>query len=190
MILKLVLAITGASGAIYGIKMLEQLEKHEVETHLIISDWGKMVIEQETQFTVEQVKKMATFYHESSNLAASIASGSFKFDGMIIAPCSMKTLSGIANGYSNDLITRAADVALKEKRRLVLLVRESPLNSIHLENMLKLSREGVFIAPPVPAFYSNPETLGEIVMHSVGRALDIFDIKIEGMKRWGSKIDK
>lgn len=185
--LKLVVAITGASGAIYGIKIMEEIKKKAFETHLIISKWARTTIETETRYTVKEVEKLATYCYNEDDLAAPLSSGSFKWDGMVIAPCSMKTLSGIANGYTEGLIVRAADVALKEKRPLVLITRETPLNPIHLENMLKLARIGVTIMPPVPAFYAAPATIDDIVNQTVGRALDLLGIETDSVKRWGGK---
>lgn len=183
--IKLVIAITGASGAVYGIRILAEAKKNEGETHLIISRWAKTTIETETDYTVDEVKQLADFCYEEDDLAAPVSSGSFKCDGMIVAPCSMKTLSAIAHGYTDGLIARAADVTMKEHRRLVLITRETPLNPIHLENMLKLSRLGVTIMPPAPAFYTKPETIDDIVNQTVGRALDQFGIEIDTFKRWG-----
>lgn len=151
-----------------------------------MSKWAKTILEQETDYSVEMVKEMASFCYEEDELYASISSGSFRNDGMIVAPCSMKTLSAIANGYTENLIVRVADVAIKEKRPLILMVRETPLNPIHLENMLKLSKLGVTIMPPVPAFYTNPETIDDIVSQTVGRALELFGIEATSLKRWGS----
>ncbi|MCR4441971.1 MAG: UbiX family flavin prenyltransferase [Peptococcaceae bacterium] len=182
--MKLVVAITGASGAIYGIRVLEQLKQKGVETHLVITEWGREIIEQETRYTVEEVRALADYNYDEKNLAARISSGSFRCDGMIVVPCSMKTLSGIASGYAEDLPTRAADVMLKEQRKLVLIVRETPLNAVHLENMLKLARLGVVIMPPVPAFYTRPKDLDEVIHQTVGRALDQFGIEIENLKRY------
>ena len=183
--MKIIVGISGASGAIYGIRLLEELKARGVETHLIISKWGEVTITEETAYTADQVKSLAAKVYEEDNLAAAISSGSFQNNGMVIAPCSMKTLSGIANGYAEDLLIRAADVAIKERRRLILLTRETPLNPIHLENMLKLSRLGVTIMPPVPAFYSNPHTIGDIVNHTVGRILDQLGLKNQLFTRWG-----
>ncbi len=182
--MKLIVAICGASGVIYGIRILEELKKKGIETHLVISRWGKETISTEANISFEQVKALANYYYENDSLGSVIASGSFKCDGMIIAPCSMKTLSAVANGYTDSLISRAADVALKEKRKLVLLVRETPLNIIHLENMLKLAYAGAVIMPPVPAFYLKPLTVDEMVNHTVCRALEIFNIDFPGQKRW------
>ncbi|MGI5838790.1 MAG: UbiX family flavin prenyltransferase [bacterium] len=182
--MRLIVAITGATGAIYGIRLLETLRAASIETHLLISRWGKVTIETESGRRLEEVIGQSTFYHAEDNLGAVIASGSFRCAGMIIAPCSMKTLAGIAGGYADNLILRAADVTLKENRKLVLLARETPLSPLHLENMLKLSRLGVIITPPMPAFYSRPKTLDDIVGQTVGRVLDIFGIQYEGLKRW------
>ncbi|HHY04506.1 MAG TPA: UbiX family flavin prenyltransferase [Thermoanaerobacterales bacterium] len=185
--MKLIVAITGASGAIYGIKLLEELKKNKIESHLTISDWGKTTIKAETDYSLEEVKSLADYFYEHNDLAACISSGSFKIDGMVIVPCSMKTLSSIASGYSHDLISRAADVSIKEKRKLVLVPRETPLNPIHIENMLKLSKIGVTIMPPVPAFYTKPKTIEDIVLNTVGRILDQFGIEIKSLKRWSGK---
>lgn len=185
--MRLVVAITGASGAIYGIRTLLELKKKGIETHLVISKWAEATIRKETDYTLDAVKELACFCHDVGNLGASISSGSFRTDGMVVAPCSMKTLAGIANGYTEDLIVRAADVTLKEHRRLVLVTRESPLNPIHLENMLKLARIGVTILPPVPAFYIRPQSLDDIITHTMGRILDHFGLESESLKRWGNE---
>lgn len=183
--MKLIVAITGATGTIYGIRILEALkDKKEIETHLIISKWGKVTIETETEYTVDRLISMADCYYREDNLAAAVSSGSFKCDGMIVAPCTMKTLAGIANGYTEDLIIRAADVTIKERRKLILMVRETPLNAIHLENMLKLCNMGVIIAPPVPAFYTKPNSVDDLVNQTVGRVLDNFHIELDTLKRW------
>jgi 4-hydroxy-3-polyprenylbenzoate decarboxylase len=185
--MRLVVGISGASGAIYGIRLLEQLKKRNIETHLVVSRWGWKTIELETDHEVASVKKLAGTCHDEGDLAASISSGTFPTDGMIIAPCSMKTLAGIACGYSDSLLTRAADVTIKQRRRLVLMVRETPLSTIHLENMLKLSRTGVIIMPPVPAFYARHDTTDDIVDHSVGKVLDLFGIPYDRYQRWGEE---
>lgn len=182
--MKLVVAISGASGAIYGIRLLEELRQREIETHLLISKWGEEIILQETNYKLEDVKSLASFYYNEEQQGAVISSGSFPCNGMIIAPCSMKTLAGIANGYADNLLIRAADVTIKEKRKLILLTRETPLNAIHLENMLKLARIGVTIMPPVPAFYIHPETIDDIIIYTIGRILDQFDIRIGSLRRW------
>lgn len=182
--LRIIVGISGASGAIYGIRLLEELKKRKVETHLVMSKWGAVTITKETDFSVEWVKSLADKVYGEDDVSASISSGSFQTNGMIIAPCSMKTLSGIANGYAEDLLIRAADVCIKERRKLILVARETPLNSIHLENMLKLSRIGVEIMPPVPAFYSRPQTLDDIVNHTVGRIMDHIGIENQLFTRW------
>jgi 4-hydroxy-3-polyprenylbenzoate decarboxylase len=186
--IKVVVGISGASGAIYGIRLLEELKKRSVETHLIISKWGAVTIEEETIYTVDQVKQYASKVYGEDDMSAPISSGSFLHSGMIIAPCSMKTLSAIANGYAEDLMTRAADVSMKERRRLILLTRETPLSPIHLENMLKLANLGVTIMPPVPAFYSHPQTIDDIVNHTVGRILDQIGLDNELFTRWHNGI--
>jgi len=183
--MRLIVAITGATGSIYGIRLLEALRAANVETHLVISRWGKVTLEAESGYTCKEVAGLAAVRYADDNLAAAIASGSFRCDGMIVAPCSMKTLAGIAGGYADNLILRAADVTLKERRQLVLLARETPLSPIHLKNMLELSRLGVIIAPPMPAFYGKPQTIDELIGQTVGRALDIFGLPCGNLKRWG-----
>jgi 4-hydroxy-3-polyprenylbenzoate decarboxylase len=182
--MKLVIAITGASGAIYGIRILEELKKQSIETHLVISRWGLETIRLETAYTDERVRGLASCCYAEDELTAAIASGSFPTEGMIIAPCSMKTLAAIAHGYCDNLISRAADVTIKERRKLLLVTRETPLSPIHLVNMLVLARLGVTIFPPVPAFYVNAATVEEIVVQSVGRILDSFGIQVCGYRRW------
>lgn len=182
--MRLIVAISGASGAIYGVRILEELKKKGVESHLLISRWGEVTIARETEYSPEEVKGLASFCYDADNLGAAVSSGSFRCEGMIVAPCSMKTLAAVANGYSGELISRVADVTLKERRKLVLMVRETPLSPIHLENMLKLSRIGAVIMPPVPAFYTNPQTLEEVISQTVGRALDQFGIESDGLNRW------
>lgn len=182
--MKLVVGITGASGAIFGVRCLEALRALNVETHLVLSRWARATITQETGLSIDQVESLACVVHSGDNQAAPISSGSFKTDGMIVAPCSVKTLAAIRSGYSDNLLTRAADVTLKERRKLVLLVRESPFSEIHLENMLALARMGAVIFPPVPAFYNNPKTLDDVVHHIVGRVLDQFALDLPAMSRW------
>ncbi|KRF67321.1 hypothetical protein ASG99_16635 [Bacillus sp. Soil768D1] len=182
---RIVVGITGGSGAIYGIRMLEKLKELEVETHLIISKWGEKTMQVETSYHLDDVKKIATVYYENDNLAASISSGSFRVDGMIIAPCSMKSLAEIATGVTSNLITRSADVILKERKKLILLARESPLNLIHIRNMETVALAGAVIFPPVPAFYNKPQTIDDIVDHTVGRVLDQFDLTPNWINRWG-----
>ena len=183
--MKLIIGITGASGAIYGIRLLEVLSAaNEVETHLIISGVGEEIIRHDTDWKVEKVKALADVYYESGDIGARLASGSFRTDGMVIAPCSMKTLSAIANSYTDNLITRAADAILKERKRLVLLARETPLHLGHLRNMVKVTEMGAVVFPPIPAFYHRPKTIQDLVDHTVGKVLDMFDIKHELFKRW------
>ncbi|MEW6662027.1 MAG: UbiX family flavin prenyltransferase [Bacillota bacterium] len=179
----LVIAITGATGAMYGITLLEELTKRGIRTHLIISRWARRTIELETDYAPEQVAEMAAKCYDEEDLAAAVSSGSFRHQGMVILPCSMKTLSGIAHGYGDNLIQRAADVTIKENRRLILAPRETPLNAIHLENMLKLARLGVVIMPPMPAFYNKPSTLEDLRRHFIGRVLDHLDVEND-YPRW------
>jgi 4-hydroxy-3-polyprenylbenzoate decarboxylase len=182
--MRLVIAITGASGAIFGIRTLEALQALGVETHLILSKWARSTVTHETNYNPEQIERLVSFVHRADNQGAPLSSGSFKTDGMIIAPCSMKTLAAIRAGYGDTLICRAADVILKERRKLVLLARESPFSEIHLENMLALTRMGAVIFPPVPAFYNRPQTIEDLVNHIVGRLLDQFGLEMPGLKRW------
>ena len=184
--MKLIIGITGSTGAIYGVRMLEVLKKLNVETHLIMSEWGSKCISMETEFSLDYVKSLATSTSDEKNMASSISSGTHKIDGMIVAPCSMKTLSAIANGYDDTLVARAAGVTIKESRKLILMVRETPLSAIHLENMLKLSRLGIVILPPVTEFYTKPKTIDDIVNHGVGKCLDQFDIEHNLYPRWGT----
>ena len=190
--MKLIIAISGASGAIYGIRMLQALQAvPHVETHLILSKYGRMNVELETDYSPRDVEAMADVVHNPNNQAASISSGSFKTDGMIVAPCSIKTLSAIVHSYADSLIPRAADVTLKERRQLVLMTRETPLHLGHCELLCKAAKLGAIIAPPVPAFYNRPQTLEDMVDHSVGRILDMFDIDCNFVSRWegvGEKI--
>lgn len=182
------LGMTGASGSVYGIRLLEELKKKNIETHLILSHWAKENILLETGYTVEQVVQLASYNYDAGDLSAPVASGSYQYRCMVVAPCSMKSLAAIAIGYADNLLVRAADVCIKEGRKLILLTRETPLSTIHLENMLKLSRLGVTIMPPVPSFYQRPETIDDLVRQTVGRVLDIMDIQNELVKRWeGSK---
>ncbi|MCF7553702.1 UbiX family flavin prenyltransferase [Pseudonocardia sp. WMMC193] len=182
--MRVVVAMTGATGAVFGVRLLRTLARMGVETHLVLSRWAEVTITKETGLTVREVAALASSFHARNNQAAPISSGSFRHDGMIVAPCSMKTLAAIRFGFADDLLARAADVTLKERRPLVLLARETPLTSVHLENMLALSRMGAVIAPPVPAFYQGPETIDDLVDHTVGRVLDVFGLDMAGMKRW------
>lgn len=183
--MRLVVAITGASGVIYGIRTLEALSKLKVETHLVMSEWGAKNIKIETSKSAEYVKSLATQYHEDDNMAAPISSGSFKTDGMAIVPCSMKTLASIANAFDDSLVSRAASVCIKEQRRLVVVPRETPLSKIHLENMIKLAGAGATILPAMPGFYHRPETMDDLINHVVGKVLDQFGIEHRMFKRWG-----
>ncbi|MEW6182899.1 MAG: UbiX family flavin prenyltransferase [Bacillota bacterium] len=183
--MRVVVGITGASGVIYGITLLKALNDCRVETRLIISRQAEVITALETSHSPADIRALATHTYTEDEFIAPVASGSFLHDGMVVAPCSMKTLAGIAAGYAENLIQRAADVTVKEGRRLILLPRESPLSAIHLENMLKLARMGVVIAPPVPAFYHRPETVSDLVDFTVGRLLDLLGLKNRPTYRWG-----
>lgn len=180
---RLIIGITGASGIIYGVRVLQMLKGSDIETHLVMSRWAARTLVHETDYTPDAVQKLASVVHPITDQGATISSGSFITMGMVVAPCSVRTLAAIAHGFGDNLIHRAADVVLKERRTLVLAVREAPLSEIHLENMLKLSRMGVVIAPPVPAFYSKPRSLDEIVTYTAARLLDQFDIHVDAA-RW------
>jgi flavin prenyltransferase len=180
----LIVGITGATGTILGVRMLQLLREAGVDTHLVMSHWGARTLIHETPFTVEQVQQMAAHVHSINDLGAEISSGSLVTLGMVIAPCSMKTLASIACGVAQNLIHRAADVVLKERRKLVLVAREAPLNDIHLENMLRLSRAGAVVYPPVPSFYNHPESLDDVVNYICVRVLDQFGLHLAGVKRW------
>lgn len=185
---RLVVGISGASATIYGIRLLEVLKETDVETHLVISAAAKKLILLETDFRVEEVETMANYVYDIDDIGAAIASGSFKTDGMVIIPCSIKSLSAIANSYTANLLQRAADVTLKERRRLVAVVRETPLHRGHLELMLRATDMGAIIFPPLPAFYHHPKTVEDIVYHTVGRVLDLFDVDHALFKRWGGQM--
>lgn len=180
----MVIGMTGASGIIYGIRLLEKLRALNVETHLVMSDAAKMTLRAETDMKYEQVIEMASYIHANKNIGAVISSGSFITAGMIVAPCSMRTLSEIATGISSNLLSRAADVTLKERRRLVLLARETPLHAGHIRSMAQANENGATIMPPVPAFYAKPQTLDDMINHTVMRCLDLFDIHIGDLNRW------
>lgn len=183
--MRLIIGMSGASGVIYGIRLLQVLQQeNEVETHLIMSSAAKMNIAVETRFSASDVSAMADHVYSNKDIAATLASGSFKTDGMIIAPCSIKTLSAVANSYADSLLVRAADVVLKEQRRLVLVPRETPLHTGHCELLLKASQIGAIIAPPMPAHYIKPSSVEELVDHHVGRLLDLFDLDPGLVKRW------
>ena len=185
---RLVVGMTGATGAIFGVRLLEVLADTEVETHLVMSKWSQRTVEHETSRSLEDVCSLASEVHGPGNMGAKISSGSFHTDGMVVVPCSMRTVAAIAHGQGDHLVHRAADVILKERRKLVLVARETPLNDIHLENLLKLSRMGVNILPPMPAFYNLPETLDDMINHIVMRILDQFDIPTELIKRWDGEM--
>ena len=182
--MKIIVAITGATGAIYGVRILQRLREAGAETHLVISRWGARTLLHETPFSREQVESLATVTYAPADMGAAISSGSFRTDGMVIAPCSAKTLAAVAHGFGENLVHRAADVILKERRRLVLVVREAPLSDIHLENMLKLSRMGAVVLPPMPAFYNHPRTVDDVIDHTVSRVLDQFGVDVAGVERW------
>jgi 4-hydroxy-3-polyprenylbenzoate decarboxylase len=184
--MKLVIGITGSTGVVYGVRILEALKECGIETHLVITEWAKKCLIMETGYKLDDVKNLATQYSDDSNLASGISSGTYQTDGMIVIPCSMKTLSGIANGYDESLVARAAGVTLKESRKLILVTRETPLTAINLENMLKLARLGVVILPPVPGFYTKPKSIEQIIDHTVGKCLDQFGIEHNLYKRWGT----
>jgi 4-hydroxy-3-polyprenylbenzoate decarboxylase len=183
---KIIVGITGASGVIYGVRTLEVLSQLGFETHLIITQAGLKNLEIETHTPFDHLKSMASHVHDIEDLGASLASGSFRVEGMVIAPCSIKSLSAIAHSYSHNLLVRAADVMLKERRRLVLLVRETPLHEGHLELMVKVTRMGGIIMPPVPAFYHQPKTIEEVIDQTIGKVLDLFSIDHNLFARWGT----
>ncbi len=182
---RLIIGMTGSTGAIFGVRLLEALKQAgDVESHLVISKWAQRTIEHETNYTVEQVRALASVVHSPGDMGATLSSGSFLTEGMVVIPCSVRTLGGIAQGVGDHLVHRAADVVLKERRKLVLVVRETPLSEVHLENMLKLSRMGVVMLPPMPAFYNHPQSVDDVVNHIVMRVLDQFDISAPNAKRW------
>ncbi|HUK58894.1 MAG TPA: UbiX family flavin prenyltransferase [Stellaceae bacterium] len=184
---RLVVGISGASGVIYGIRLLEMLRSMPVETHLVMSRAAEVTVAHETSLKVAQVQALANFVHPIADIAASISSGSFKTMGMIVAPCSIRSMSEIASGVTSSLLTRAADVTLKERRKLVLMVRETPLHLGHLRTMALLAEMGAVIAPPVPAFYAKPQTIEDMIGHSIGRVLDQFGLETGKVKRWGEE---
>jgi flavin prenyltransferase len=181
---RLIVGISGATGIVYGIRLLDALREAKVESHLVVTKAADLTRSYETNLSSHELRDLADVVYPIGDVGAAIASGSFKTMGMIVAPCSVKTMSELANGITNNLLTRAGDVVLKERRRLVLLVRESPLTAIHIRNMLALTEAGAIIAPPVPAFYARPRTLDDMVRHTIGRALDLFDIDSD-IPRWG-----
>ena len=184
---RLVVGISGASGAIYGVRLLEILRRLPVESHLAITRAAEVAVAHETGRKIAEVKALADVCHRIDDLAAPPSSGSFRAMGMVVAPCSVRTVAEIAAGLGGNLLTRAADVALKERRPLALMVRETPLHAVHLENMARLAALGATIAPPVPAFYARPETLEEMVDHTLGRVLDLFGLDAGGVRRWGER---
>lgn len=181
---KLIIGISGSSGCMYGVRILEALKTHPIETHLVLSSAAKTTLQYETDLSVDAIYKLADVVHAPDNFAASISSGSFKTLGMIIAPCSMNSLAQIAHGLTENLLTRAASVNLKERRKLVLLPRETPLHATHIENMLKVTQMGGIIAPPVPAFYSRPKSIDDIINETAGRTLALFDIETTLFTPW------
>ena len=182
---RLIVGITGASGAIYGVRLLRLLQTSTVETHLVISRSAKITLTQEMDIGIAEVSALASVVHQVDNIGASIASGSFRTMGMVIAPCSMRSLAEITSGTTSSLVTRAADVVLKERRRLVLVVREAPLHLGHLRSMTAATEMGAIVYPPVPAFYARPTSLEQMVDHTLGRVLDLFDIENTAVSRWG-----
>ncbi len=187
---RLVIGMSGASGVIYGIRLLEALRPLPIETHLVMSKSAELTLAYETERKVAEVQALADVCHPVADVGASIASGSYRTLGMVIAPCSIRSMAEIATGVTSSLLTRAADVALKERRRLVLMVRETPLHSGHLRNLLALSEMGAVIAPPVPAFYAMPQSVDDLVDQSVGRVLDLFELDSPLVKRWGEQKDE
>jgi flavin prenyltransferase len=183
---KLIVGISGATGAIYGIRLLEVLSKSDVETHLVITEAAQETILMETSLKVGDVKSLAKVSYDIKNLGADISSGSFLSEGMVIIPCSIKSLSGIANSFNENLLIRTADVTLKERRKLVLVVRETPLHLGHIELMLQASRMGAILLPPIPAFYFHPKTIDDLINHTIGKVLDLFGINHHLFNRWGS----
>ena len=185
MVRRIVIAMTGASGAVYGVRLLETLrEAGGIETHLIVTRAAALTVAAELDMTRRDVERLADVVHADRDVGASIASGSFRTDGMIIAPCSMKTLAAIATGVTDTLVSRAADVALKQRRRVVLMVRESPLHLVHLRNMVTVTEMGGIVFPPMPAFYARPESIDAMIDQSVGRVIDLFDIEPPRLRRW------
>jgi 4-hydroxy-3-polyprenylbenzoate decarboxylase len=183
--MRLLIGINGATGVIYGIRLLQVLSGiKDIETHLIVSKTGEQTIEIETEYKATDIRALANYWYRIDDIGACLSSGSFKRDGMIIAPCSMKTLSALAHSYADNLLTRAADVTLKERGKLLLLVRETPLHLGHLRNMVSITEMGGIIMPPLPAFYHKPQTIQDIVDHTVGKALDLFNIEHNLFRRW------
>jgi 4-hydroxy-3-polyprenylbenzoate decarboxylase len=187
---RLIVGISGASGVIYGARLLQLLRNTDIETHLVMTKAAEVTFAHETSTKIAEVKALANVCHRIDDMAAPISSGSFRTMGMIIAPCSVRSMSEIASGCTTTLLTRSADVVLKERRKLVLMVRETPLHTGHLRSMTALSEMGAIIAPPVPAFYNRPESLADVIDHSVGRVLDLFEIEAGAVKRWGERTER
>lgn len=181
---RLIIGISGASGVQYGVRALELLRDLPIETHLIMSKSAELTVHHELDQSVDEIRALADVYHPVRNVGASVASGSFRTRGMLLAPCSIRTMGEITSGVTSSLLTRAADVVLKERRRLVLMVRETPLHLGHLRNMVSVTEMGAIVSPPVPAFYTKPDTLEAVITQSVARALDLFDISVSGTHRW------
>jgi len=187
---RMVVGITGATGIVYGVRLLKALRELKIESHLIVSKAGEMTRAYETDMSSEELRSLADVIYSPSDIAAPISSGSFRTMGMIVAPCSVRSMSDIAHGVTSGLISRAADVCLKERRRLVLMLRETPLHAGHLKSMLAVTEMGGIIAPPVPAFYSRPQSLDDMVTHTIGRVLDLFDLDLNAFPRWGEENDE
>ncbi|MDF2619336.1 MAG: 3-octaprenyl-4-hydroxybenzoate carboxy-lyase [Xanthobacteraceae bacterium] len=186
---RMVVGITGATGIVYGVRLLKALRQLEIESHLVVSKAGEMTRAYETEMSSEELRSLADVVYSPSDIAAPISSGSFRTMGMIVAPCSVRSMSDIAHGVTSGLISRAADVCLKERRRLVLMLRETPLHAGHLKSMLAITEMGGIIAPPVPAFYARPQSLDDMVTHTIGRVLDLFDLDLKAFPRWGEGDD-
>lgn len=185
---RIIVAITGASGAIYGIRALELLQKlDDIETHVIVTASGQRTIAHETDYRPDEVRELADHHHNPRDIGAAVSSGSFVTTGMLVAPCSVKTLSGIANSYNDELVVRAADVCLKERRRVVLVLRETPLHAGHIDLMARATANGAIIMPPVPAFYTLPRSLDDVVDQTVSRALELLDVVVPGIQRWDGR---
>ena len=187
---RLIVGISGASGVVYGVKLLELLKTTDVETHLVMTKSAEITLAYEMDMKVSKVKALATKVYGPDDIAAAISSGSFKTEGMVVAPCSIRSLSEIAYGQTTSLLTRAADVALKERRRVILLLRETPLHLGHIKSMAAATEAGAIVMPPVPAFYARPKNIDEMVEHTVGRALDLFGIETGSVRRWGEDVGK
>lgn len=186
---RMVVGITGATGIVYGVRLLKALRQLEIESHLVVSKAGEMTRAYETEMSSEELRSLADVVYSPSDIAAPISSGSFRTMGMIVAPCSVRSMSDIAHGVTSGLISRAADVCLKERRRLVLMLRETPLHAGHLKSMLAITEMGGIVAPPVPAFYARPQSLDDMVTHTIGRVLDLFDLDLKAFPRWGEESD-